>query len=124
MEIVAKSTFVRQTPRKLRLAADQVRGLNAQEAIEILKNLNRRAAEPILLTLKQGIGNAANNFNLDKDSLKVKALEIARGPIYKRWRFVARGRAHQVQKKTSHIKIVLEGEEAKPKTKNKNPKTP
>lgn len=123
MEIIAKSTFVRQTPRKLRLVADQIRGLGAQEAVEILENLNKQAARSILLTLKQSIGNAVNNFNLAKDSLRIKTLEINKGPIHRRWRFVARGRTHQIQKKTSHIRMVLEGEEEKQKTKNKKPKT-
>lgn len=115
MEVIAKSTFVRQTPRKLRLVGDRVRSLKAQAAVEILKSLNKRAAKPILLTLKQGIGNAVNNFSLDKDSLRIKSLQITKGPIYKRWRFVSRGRTHPVQKKTSHVRIVLEGEEGKSK---------
>jgi large subunit ribosomal protein L22 len=125
MEVIAKSVFIRQTPRKLLLVADQIRGLMAQEAMVILKNLDKQAAEPLLLTLRQGVGNAVNNFHLDPESLKIKKLEVNRGPTGKRWRFVARGRVHQVQKKSSHIKIVLEGEERKLKlkTKNKKPKT-
>lgn len=116
MEVIAKTTFTRQTPRKLRLVADQIRGLKVQEAGAILKNLNKRAVEPLLLTLKQGVGNAVNNFHLDSKSLRIKKLEITKGPIRKRPRFVARGRVHQIQKKTSHIKMVLEGEERKLKT--------
>lgn len=125
VEVIAKSTFIRQTPRKLRLVADQVRGLSVQEAMVILKNLNKRAAKPLFLTLRQGVGNAINNLGLNLDTLRIKSLEIGKGPISKRWRFVARGRVHQVQKKTSHIRMVLEGEERKlkPKTKNKKPKT-
>lgn len=111
MEVVARSTFIRQTPRKLRLVADQIRGLKAQEAVVILEHLNKRAAKPILLTLKQGIGNAVNNFNLARESLKIKNLEISKGPIYKRGRAAARGRWHRILKRTSHIKMVLEGEE-------------
>lgn len=116
MEVVAKSNFVRMTPRKLSLVAALVRGLGAGEAVEVLGALGKRAARPILLTLKQGIGNAVNNFNLEKGSLKIKSLQIGKGPIAKRWRFVGRGRAHQVQKKTGHIRLVLEGEKAGPKT--------
>lgn len=113
MEVVAKSTFIRTTPRKLKLVADQIQGLEVKKALAILENLNKRAARPILLTLKQGIGNAVNNFNLKEASLKIKTLEVRKGPVYKRWRFVSRGRAHPIQKKTSHLKIILEGKEKK-----------
>lgn len=81
--------------------------------MEILQNLDKRATQPVLLTLKQAIGNAVNNFNLDKGELKIKTVEIGKGPTYKRWRFVARGRVFQVQKKTGHIRMILEGEKEK-----------
>lgn len=108
MEIIAKSTFVRGTPRKLRLVAEQIRGLEVKQAEAILKNLPKRAAEPLLLVLKQGVANALNNFKLNKDNLKIKRLEIGEGPRMKRIRFVSRGRIHQIQKRLSHIKMVLE----------------
>lgn len=120
MEVIAESKFIRMTPRKLRLVANQVRGLDVQQAIEVLKGLDKRANHPILLTLKQAVGNAVNNFNLDKTGLRIKSLEIGKGPINKRWQFVARGRVHQVQKKTSHIRMVLEGEEKKVKSQKYN----
>lgn len=113
MEVVAKSTFIRQTPRKLRLVADQIRGLNVLEAETILKALNKTAATPLLKTLKQGMANAENNFNLNKENLKIKRLEIGEGPRMRRYRFVAKGRVHQVLKRMSHIKMILEGEEEK-----------
>lgn len=110
MEVIAKSTFIRQTPRKLRLVADQIRGLNVSEAEVVLKNLNKRAAGPLLKTLRQGMANAEKNFSLNKEGLKIKRLEIDEGPQMKRYRFVAKGRVHQILKKMSHIKMVLEGE--------------
>jgi len=122
MEVIAKSTFIRQTPRKLRLVADQIRGLEVQKAVAILENLNKQAAKALLLTLKQGMGNAINNFNLDQNSLRIKSLEIGQGPIYKRWRFVSHGRVHPIQKKTSHITFVLEGAEAEKKKTKEAPK--
>jgi len=116
VEIVAKSTFIRQSPRKLRLVADQIRGLKAEKAVTILENLNKRAAGPILLTLKQGIGNAVNNFNLKKEDLKIKNLEIGEGPRYKRTDKSHRAfRWGTIQKRTAHIKMILEGEEEKEK---------
>lgn len=112
MEIMAKSTFVRQSPRKLRLVADQIRGLKAEEAVAILKNLNKRAAKPILLTLKQGISNAVNNFNLKKEDLKIKNLQIGEGPRFKRLDKSHRAfRWGTIQKRTAHIRMILEGEE-------------
>ena len=111
MEVIAKSTFIRPTPRKLRLVADQIRGLGVAQAEAILKNLNKKAAKPLLMVLKQGIGNAVNNFKLNKDNLRIKQLEIGEGPRMKRTRFVSRGRVHQIQKRLSHIKMVLEGGE-------------
>jgi large subunit ribosomal protein L22 len=113
MEVIAQTKFVRQTPRKLRLVANEVRGLKALEGEIILKNLNKKAARLLLKTLRQGMANAENNFNLKKEDLKIKKLEIGEGPRMKRYRFVAKGRVHQILKKMAHIKIVLESEEKK-----------
>lgn len=116
MEVVAKSSFVRQSPRKLRLVADQIRGLKADEAVAILKNLRKQAAKPILLTLKQGIGNAINNFNLKKENLVIKSLQVGEGPRYKRLDKSHRAfRWGTIQKRTAHIRMVLEGEKEKEK---------
>jgi large subunit ribosomal protein L22 len=113
MEVIAKSKFVRQSPRKLRLVANQVRGLRAEEAVILLENLRKRAAKPILLTLKQGIGNAVNNFGLKREDLRIKSLEIGEGPRFKRMdkshRFFRWG---TIQKRTAHIRMVLEGGES------------
>ena len=123
MEIVARSKFVRQSPRKLRLVASQIRGLEAAEALTILENLNKRAAKPILLTLKQAIGNATNNFQLKKEALTIKILEINEGPRYKRM-----DKAHRffrwgtIQKRTAHIRLILTGEEKEAKKVNQKPK--
>lgn len=117
MKIIAKSTFVRQSPRKLRLVADQIRGLKAEEAITLLENLNKQAAEPLLLTLRQGIGNAVNNFNLKREELKIKRLEIGEGPRYKRLDKSHRAfRWGTIQKRTAHIRMILEGEEGEKKS--------
>ena len=112
MEIVAKTTFVAQSPRKMRLVADQVRGMPDVEAEALLQNLPHKAARLILPVLKQGIGNAVNNFSLKKETLKIKKIEIGEGSRQRRWRFVGRGRVHPILKRTSHINLVLEGEEA------------
>lgn len=107
MNIQAKSRYIRITPRKLRLVADLVRNMSLNEALSTLTHLRKTAAKPILKTLKQAQANAVNNHNLPKNSLKISTLEINKGPTYKRWRAVARGRSHSIFKRTSHIKIIL-----------------
>jgi len=111
MEIIAKSDFLRISPRKLNLVAQSVKGLKATYALEVLENLNKKAADLLILTLKQGIGNAVNNFNLDKESLVIKKIEVGKGPILKRGQSVARGQWHPILKRTSNLKIFLEGKE-------------
>ena len=69
MEVVAQAKFVRQTPRKLRLVADEIRGLEATEAEIILKSLNKKAARLLLKTLRQGMANAENNFDLKREDM-------------------------------------------------------
>jgi len=113
MEVIAKSDFLRISPRKLNLVARPIRGLKVVYALEVLKNLNKKAADFLILTLRQGIGNAVNNFNLDKESLVIKKIEIGKGPVLKRGRPVSRGRWHPILKRTSNLKIFLEGEEIK-----------
>ena len=115
-QVVAKSNHIRQTPRKVRLVADQIRGLPANEAMVLLQALNKRAARPLFLTLKQAIGNAKNNFNLKEDGLRIKSLEVGKGPTLKRGRAVSRGRWHSILKRSSHLTLVLEGEEKESKS--------
>ena len=124
MEVIAKSKHIRQTPRKLRLVAAALSGLSVTKVLEGLKNLNKRAAKPILLTLRQAQGNAVNNFDLDEDSLKIKEIQINEGPTLKRWRAGSRGRAREILKRTSHIRLILEGikrVKAKPPAKKRLP---
>lgn len=112
MEVVAKASFVRCSPRKLRLVADALRKFSLDEALTFLENSPKRASLPLLKVVKQAVANATKNLGLTKESLKLKKLEISEGPTYKRWRAVSRGRAHRIQKRTSHIAVVLEGEKA------------
>jgi len=113
MKIKAEAKFIRTNPRKIRLIADLVRSMKPEEALIILKNMPQRAAITFSKVLKQAIANSVNNHNLPKDSLKIHSIEVNQGSTYKRWNPVSRGRAHAIQKKTSHIKIILEGEKTK-----------
>jgi len=120
MKVIAKSDFLRISPRKLSLVAQSIKGLKVTYALEVLRNLNKKAADLLILTLKQGIGNAVNNFNLDKESLVIKKIEVGKGPILKRGRPVARGQWHPILKRTSNLKIFLKGEEKTKEVKEKS----
>lgn len=120
MKVIARSKNIRISPRKLRLVADVVRGLKIEEAEKILIGINKRATGPLLLTLKQGIANATKNFDLVKETLVLKSLEIGKGPTFKRGRPASRGYWHPILKRTSHIRMILEGEERKKEEKQKN----
>lgn len=108
MLITAQATNIRTSPRKIRLVADLVRPMGLDQALLTLKNLRKRAAEPLLKVLRQAQANAVNNLNLSKDKLTIKTIEINVGPTYKRGRAVSKGRSHSIKKRTSHIKIILE----------------
>ena len=107
MMITASATNLRTSPRKLQLVADLVRPMSVEAAITTLKQLNKRAAEPLAKVLRQAQANAVNNQNLAKEKLAIKTIEINVGPIMKRGRAVSKGRGHSIKKRTSHIKVVL-----------------
>jgi large subunit ribosomal protein L22 len=100
--------FVRTSPRKLRLVADAIRGLDSQSALAQLQFVPKRATRPLIKALKQAEANA-NQKNL-LPPYRIHALLIDKGPIYKRWQSVSRGRAHSLHKPTSHVKITLIGQ--------------
>jgi large subunit ribosomal protein L22 len=108
MLITAKQKYVRQSSRKVRLVANKVRKLSLEDAIKQLSVIERRSTLVILKVVKQAIANATNNFGLAFDDLKLKDIVINDGPIYKRMRPVSRGRGHRIEKRTSHITVILE----------------
>jgi len=99
---------LRIAPRKTRQIADLIRGLSVEEAERQLKFQSKRAALPILKLLKSGIASAVNNFNLSPDNLYISSIFVGEGPMLKRFRPRAFGRAGAIHKKTSHITLVLE----------------
>ncbi|MGI5828311.1 MAG: 50S ribosomal protein L22 [Patescibacteria group bacterium] len=117
MEVVAYQKFVRTSPRKLRLVADSVRGLHPTKALINLQFMHKRAAETLRKVMKQAVSNAVNNMNINEQNLKTKHILVEEGPVYKRFRAASRGRARMIMKRTSHIKVVLEGKEEVKKTK-------
>ena len=110
MEIIAKSKFIRLSPKKLNLLAGVVRGLPTDQAEKALLSLNQKGSRFLLLLLKQGVANAVKNFGLSEKTLKIKKLSVTKGPSYKRGRPVSRGQSHPILKRTSHLFMVIEGE--------------
>ncbi|MBI4029057.1 MAG: 50S ribosomal protein L22 [Candidatus Blackburnbacteria bacterium] len=109
MLITAKQKFVRTSPRKLRLMADGVRSFKSpQLAIVYLEQVPQKASGVLSKVIKTAIANATNNLKFEGDSLKLHEIQIGEGPTYKRGQPVSRGRFHKIEKKTSHITVVLE----------------
>jgi large subunit ribosomal protein L22 len=107
MEIKAQVKFVRMSPRKTRWVIDSVRGLDVAEAINQLQFMTMAAAIPVLKLLNSGIANAVNNFKLKKENLYIKEISVDGGPVLKRWRPRAFGRAAPIHKRSAHINLVL-----------------
>jgi large subunit ribosomal protein L22 len=100
----------------VRLVADILRGLSINEAEAQLSISPQRAAQPLLKLLRSAMANAKNNQQLDAHRLFIKEIRVDQGPMLKRFMPRAMGRATPIQKKTSHITLVLgEGEIKKPR---------
>jgi large subunit ribosomal protein L22 len=110
MEVIAKSKFIRLSPKKLNLLAGVIRGSSTEQAEKFLTALNQKGSRFLLLLLEQGVANAVKNFGLSEKTLKIKRLEVTKGPSYKRGRPVSRGQSHPILKRTSHLYMVIEGE--------------
>src|SRR5678815_284777 len=102
----------RQSPYKMRLVIDQIRGKNVNEALGLLRFSKKHAAKQIEKTLNSAVANAEhaarqNNDSLDVDELYVKKAIVNEGPKIKRFMPAAQGRATPIQKRTSHVEIVV-----------------
>jgi large subunit ribosomal protein L22 len=107
MQAKAVARTVRIAPRKARLVLDLIRGKQVGEAVAIL-NLTPRAASPIVdKVLKSALANAEHNYEMDVNNLVVSEAYANEGPTLKRFRPRAMGRASAINKRTSHITIVL-----------------
>lgn len=107
MKVTATLKNLRISPRKVRLVADSVRGMDAKVAEIQLAATIKRSAPDVEKLLKSAIANAENNFGLDKDNLFVEEIQVGEGPRLKRWLPRAHGRATQILKRTSQISLVL-----------------
>lgn len=105
MQTQAVLKFVRLSPQKGRLLADLVRGKKVDEALNTLKFSRQRAAGIIRKVLESAIANAENNNGADIDELRVSEIFVDEGPVMKRIRPRAKGRADRIVKRTSHITV-------------------
>jgi len=111
MEARAVARYVRVSPRKARLVVDLIRGKAATEAETILKFTPRGAAEVVGKVLHSAIANAEKNLKIRPETLYVSATYVDEGPTLKRIRPRAMGRAFRINKRTSHITVVVKQRE-------------
>jgi len=103
----ASARYLRVAPRKVRLVADQVRGMPIPDAISVLSFSTRGPAVEVQKLLKSAAANAENNHDLDAEDLLISEIQVDDGPTLKRWRPRARGRATPIEKRTSHLTVAL-----------------
>jgi large subunit ribosomal protein L22 len=106
-EVKAVAKWVHTSPRKARLVVEHIRGRSVPEARTVLAFTQRAAARDVAKVLSSAVANAEANHNLVGDDLIVAAAYVDEGPVLKRWRARARGRAARIQKPTCHITIKL-----------------
>ncbi|MCH4083062.1 MAG: 50S ribosomal protein L22 [Olsenella sp.] len=106
-EVRATAKYVRMAPRKVRLVVDQIRNKSVDKALELLQFNTRAAAEPVAKVLRSAIANAENNNGLRSENLQIVSAYVDEGPTLKRIRPRAKGSASRINKRTSHITIVV-----------------
>lgn len=110
MSATAMSKGVRISPRKVAIVASLVRGRTVNDALTILDYTPRRAAGPVKEAIKSAAANAEHNHSYKPGTLEITEISVTSGPRLKRFMPAARGRARRFQRKTSHIKVVVDGE--------------
>jgi len=105
MATTAHYRYARISAQKLRLVADQIRGLPVERAMNLLNFSNKKAAGIIKKVLESAIANAEHNDGADIDELKVSTIHVDQGPSMKRIRSRARGRADRIVKRISHVTV-------------------
>ncbi|HCX63797.1 MAG TPA: 50S ribosomal protein L22 [Eubacteriaceae bacterium] len=111
MEAKAIARHVRVTPRKAKLVVDLVRGKSLGEALNILAVTPNKSARVVEKVIKSAAANAENNYDMDVDSLVVSEIYADQGPVMKRFRAGAMGRASMIKKRSSHISVILKEKE-------------
>ncbi|MEX0877318.1 MAG: 50S ribosomal protein L22 [Candidatus Spechtbacterales bacterium] len=120
-EYKAKLSYLKISPRKVRLVADLVRNQNIEEARMQLKYSNKRASVSLLKLLNSAVSNAKDvTEGINESNLRIKEIRVDEGPMLKRYMPVARGTVHEIQKKTSHVTLILSEKELKKQQETNN----
>ena len=107
MQVSAKLRHAKISPQKVRLVADQVRGLPVERALQVLQFSNKKAAGITRQILESAIANAEHNEGADIDELRVATIFVDVGPVAKRMRARAKGRGNRILKRSSHITVTV-----------------
>jgi large subunit ribosomal protein L22 len=110
MAVQAIAKGVRMSPRKVAVVAALVRGRSVADALTILEHTPRRSALPVLKVIKSAQANADHNHGYKPASLRITEISVTHGPRIKRYRPAAHGRALPFQRRSSHIRVVVDGE--------------
>ena len=108
LQVRAVSKYIMGSPIKMRRVVNSVRGMRAEEALEVLALLPQAAAEPVYKTVKSALANAEENHALDAEDMVIAEIRIDEGPRLRRARYGARGRFKPIKKRLSHITVILE----------------
>ena len=117
--ITAKLNDYRQSPRKVRLVANLVKGKKIEEVRNTLAFLVKRASKPLADLIDSAVANASHNFNIPADQLYVKEFRVDEGVVLKRRMPRARGMAYPINKRTSHVFLQLDTIDNMPQKKSK-----
>jgi large subunit ribosomal protein L22 len=112
IQVVARRKYVRVSPRKARRVAQLIKGKPALQALNMFMLMPQKPARYYAKLLKQAIGNAVNDYELDEESLVVVNALADNGPMLKRYRPRARGRVYMVRKRTAHLTVIVAPKEA------------
>jgi len=114
MEVKAVAKYMKVQPRKVRIIADEIRGKSAMHAAALLRYHTSKGAKYLRKVLINAMANAQENNSLSAESLVIHSITVDEGPRLKRMKARAMGRGNRIIKKTSHITVVVEDQEAKP----------
>lgn len=123
MSVRAIAKGVKISPRKVGVVASLVRGRTVADALTILEHTPRRSATAVSKVIASAKANAEYNHNYKADTLTISEITVTPGTRLKRYRPAAHGRALPFQKKTSHIRVVVDGEKRQKKTEDRGSKT-
>src|SRR3990167_2209587 len=107
-QITAYAKNIRISGQKIFLVVNQIKKMKPTDAVKILDFVPNKSSKIIKKVLLSAMANARNNFGHKDESLLIKEIIISKGSVFKRYRAVARGRAHPILKRTAHVKVILE----------------